>query len=568
MNRAQGLSIRGIRSRDDDKLVVTVILALGTLALLVFLLLPLAAVLAGSVRDESGAWSLRRFIEITSDGRIGQATWNTLWTGALVTCITLPLAFLYAYALERTCLPLKGLWRLLGLSPLLGPSLIGAIAFIQWFGTQGVLKGMLGEMTIYGPLGIVMATVFASFPHALLILSAALANADARLYEAAEVAGASAWRKFLTVTLPGARYGVISAALVVFSYSVSELGIPKVIGGNFPVLAVDLYVQIVGRQDFGRGAVLALILLFPVFLAFVIDRLVRKRQHAALTSRSVPFVPRPDWQRDVFFLACCLILGGAMVAVLGMAVYSSLVRFWPYDLSWTLRHYVFGLKDAGVLSAYTTSVGMSVLTAMIGTPFIFMLAHAIEKGGAGPRWLKSAIQAAASLPMGIPGLVLGIGYILFFNHPSNPLNFLYHSLALMVCANVIHFYTPSHLTAMTALKGMDREFEAVASSLHVPQWRTLWRVTIPVCLPSILDIFRYLFVNAMTTVSVLVFLYGSDTIPASVSILHLDEAGETGPAAAMATLIVLTTAAASILHAMVSRFLLRRQVWRNPRQAD
>ena len=144
---------------------------------------------------------------------------------------------------------------------------VGAISFIQWFGTQGVLKSWLGEHSVYGPIGIIISTVYASFPHALMILVVALATADARLFEAAEALSASRWRKFVTVTLPSARYGLISAALVVFSYSVSEFGIPKVIGGNFPVLAVEVYVQVVGMHNFGRGAVVALLLLFPVLLA-------------------------------------------------------------------------------------------------------------------------------------------------------------------------------------------------------------------------------------------------------------------------------------------------------------
>lgn len=167
--------------------------------------------------------------------------------------------------------------------------------------------------------------------------------------------------------------------------------------------------------------------------------------------------------------------------------------------------------------------------------------------------------------MGVPGLVLGIGYILFFNHPSNPLNGLYQTLAIMVIANVVHYYTSCHLTALTALKSIDREFEAVSASLKVSPFVTLWRVTLPVCLPAVLEIARYLFINAMTTVSALVFLYSPETLPASVSILNLDEAGELGPAAAMATLIVITCALVSLAYSLLTHFLFRRQqAWRSP----
>ena len=122
--------------------------------------------------------------------------------------------------------------------------------------------------SVYGPIGIIISAVYAIFPHALMIVLTALLLADRRLYEAAESLGTSTWRKFFTITLPSARYGLVSAAMVVFSYTVSDFGIPKVIGGNFHVLAIDIYQQVIGQQNFNRGAVVGLILLLPVLLAF------------------------------------------------------------------------------------------------------------------------------------------------------------------------------------------------------------------------------------------------------------------------------------------------------------
>ena len=161
-------------------------------------------------------------------------------------------------------------------------------------------------------------------------------------------------------------------------------------------------------------------------------------------------------------------------------------------------------------------------------------------------------------------MVLGIGYILFFNAPTNPLNFLYGTTAILVLSTLVHFYSSSHLTAVTALKQIDGEFESVSASLKVPFYKTFWRVTVPVCLPSILDIGRYYFVNAMTTISAVVFLYSPKTTLASISILQLDEAGAIGSAAAMATLIVLTSAVVTGLLFAADWWLIRRtQSWRN-----
>src|SRR6478736_6839683 len=165
--------------------------------------------------------------------------------------------------------------------------------------------------------------------------------------------------------------------------------------------------------------------------------------------------------------------------------------------------------------------------------------------------------------MAVPGMVLGLGYIFFFNSPRNPFNFLYGSMAILVLSTIIHYYTSSHLTAVTALKALDDEFESVSASLKVPFYKTFFRVTVPVCLPAILDIGRYMFVNAMVTISAVVFLYSPDTQLASVAILNMDEAGEIGAAAGMATLIVASSTTMCVICAIVTRVLLSRtQAWR------
>ncbi|HEV7820496.1 MAG TPA: ABC transporter permease subunit, partial [Burkholderiales bacterium] len=152
-----------------------------------------------------------------------------------------------------------------------------------------------------------------------------------------------------------------------------------------------------------------------------------------------------------------------------------------------------------------------------------------------------------------------------FNHPDNPLNGIYHTMAILVISTIVHYYSSSHLTALTALKQIDNEFEAVSASLKVPFFKTFFVVTVPVCLPAILEISRYFFVNAMTTISAVVFLYSPDTMLAAVAILNLDEAGEIGPATAMATLIVLTSSAACFLYYLLNRFIeVKTQAWRKP----
>jgi len=175
--------------------------------LFVFLTLPLAMLFVRSVQDKSGAAvGLANFAVYLASPAFARSGVNTLTFAVLTTAIVVPLAFAFAYAIQRTCIPFKGLWRNIALFPILAPSMLAALSFIYLFGNQGALKGMLGWFgltTIYGLPGMVLAMSFAAFPHAVMILFAALSLSDARLYEAADSLGTPEWRKFVTITLPG-----------------------------------------------------------------------------------------------------------------------------------------------------------------------------------------------------------------------------------------------------------------------------------------------------------------------------------------------------------------------------
>ncbi|WP_234413589.1 putative 2-aminoethylphosphonate ABC transporter permease subunit [Ideonella sp. A 288] len=563
------LGLPGVRQRVHwTELLAHLALAGVALALLAFLAAPLGAILQKAVQDAQGRFvGLANFIAYARTPALLDSLWNSLWVSGLVTLLTVPTAFGFAYALTRSCMPYKGLARTITLVPLLAPSLLSAISLIHWFGNQGLLKSWLtalGIEQIYGAPGIVLAETFSTFPHALMILVTALTAADARLYEAADALGTSARRKFFTITLPGAKYGLISAALVTFTLVVTDFGIPKVIGGSFNVLATDVFKLVIGQQDFQQGAVVALLLLAPAVLTFAVDHWVSRKQTAMLTARAVPYRPKRaplfDGLMGLYVVAVCALI----LAMLGMAVFASFATFWPYNLAPSFKHYTMGLVDAEVGEAFVNSLSMAAGTAVVGTLLVFVGAYLLEKTQ-GARPVRSLVRLLAMLPMAVPGLVLGLGYIFFFNEPGNPLNGLYHTLTLLTVCTIVHFYTTGHLTAVTALKALDPEFEAVSASMKVPFYKAFWRVTLPICTPALVDIARYFFINAMTTISAVVFLYSPETKVASIAILNLDEAGEIGAAAAMAVLIAAANTVATLLFMALSWWVDRRtQAWKQP----
>jgi iron(III) transport system permease protein len=547
--------------------IAHIALLVVALALVAFLALPLLTILLQAVQGKEEQFvGLANFIEYAKTPSLLSSLWNSIWVSAVVTAVAVPLAFGFAYALTRSLMPFKPLFRGITLIPLLAPSLLSAISLIYWFGNQGVLKGWMngvGIAEIYGAPGIVVAECFAVFPHALMILVTALSLSDARLYEAADAMGTSAARKFFTITLPGAKYGLISAALVTFTLVITDFGIPKVIGGSFNVLATDVFKLVIGQQDFSKGAVVAILLLAPAILTFAVDGYVSRRQTAMLTARAVPYRPKPAPQYDAAMTLYCSLIAFLVLAMLGMAIFASFASFWPYNLTPSLRHYALGLVDAEVSVAFVNSLKMAAGTAVFGTALVFCGAYLLEKTK-GMDGLRSIVKLLAMLPMAVPGLVLGLGYIFFFNEPKNPLNGLYHTVTLLTLCTIAHFYTTGHLTAVTALKALDGEFEAVSASLKVPFFKTFWRVTLPICTPALVDIARYFFINAMTTISAVVFLYSPETKVASIAILNLDEAGEIGAAAAMAVLIGAASAVATLIFMALGWWVNRRtQAWRS-----
>lgn len=559
---AGALRVRPQRSTDD--LVLIGVVALAGLFLAVTLVAPLSALLAKSFQDERGAFvGLANYARYVETPALLGSLWNSVWTAAVTTAIVLPLAFGFAYALTRSAIPFKAAFRAIALIPILAPSLLPALALIYLFGNQGLLKPLLMGGTIYGPSGIIVSQVFYCFPPALLILSTALAGADARLYEAAEALRASRVRVMRTVTLPSARYGMVSAGFVVFTLVITDFGIPKVIGGSFNVLATDVYKQVVGQQNFQMGAVVGMVLLLPAVLAFLADRWAQRRQTSSVSARAVPYVPKRRKPRDWPLLVLCVTISALMIGIIAIAAWGSLITFWPWNLSLTLANYEFGRFDSAGWGSWWNSVTLAAWTAAIGAPLVFLFAYGMERAK-GISAFAGVVRFAATVPLAVPGLVLGIAYIFFFNSPANPFGFIYGTLAILVVNSLAHFYTVGHLASVTALKQLDPEFESVAASLKVPVWRSFFAVTVPISLPVILDVAIYLFVNAMTTVSAVVFLYAPDTKPAAVALVQMDEAGQASAAAAMAMTILLTSAAVKGVHVLADGMITRRtQAWRN-----
>lgn len=475
---------------------------------------------------------------------------NTLYVSTVTTLFSVVLGFLYTYALARTKIIGKTFFRFTAMLPIFAPTMMIGIGLIYLFGNKGLLT-MLGlKLPLYGSTGIIISEIIYTFPQVILILLVSFSYADNRLYEAADAMGASSIKKFFTITLPGVKYGLISSIFVVFTLCFTDFGAPKVVGGNYNVLATDIYKQVVGQQNFVMGAVVGIILMIPAILSFITDRITQSKNQSTINSKTIDFRIKPDRKRDVFFTIYCIVINLLIFSLFGSVLFASLIKLWPYNLELTFNHYFVNSPATGGINSYFNSLKVASLTSLLGTIFVFINAYLIEKTR-NLKLLKQFAYFLSIIPLALPGLAIGLSFIFFFSNKNNPLNFVYDTMWIMILANMVHFYSVPFITATSALKKLDKEFEFVSESMNVPLHKTFFKVTVPMSFNAILEIAVYFFVNAMVTVSAVVFLYPADFKLAAIAIVNMEDAGDIAPAAALSVLIILTNVAVRIVYEII-----------------
>ena len=516
-----------------------------SLAALLTLLTVLAVVLAGPLislfmrafQDRHGLFvGLENYRHYFSTPALASSIFHTLDISLVSAAASLTLGLTYAYGLTRTNLQGKTFFKYAALTPIFMPTIVHALGLIYLFGRQGLVTALGFKLELYGRTGIILSEIIYTFPQAFLMFHVALETADNRLYEAAEALGCSPAARFFKITLPGIKYTLINVFFVCFTLAFTDFGAPKVLGGGYNVLATDIYKQAAGQFNFNLGAVVGTLLLIPALVSFLAGGLTDSRKEITLTARSTGLLIKPSPPRDAAFWFFCALVAGCFAALTTALAVGAFTARYPYDLALTWAHFKFNPSTGG-LGSYFNSLRMSCLTAVLGAAFVFLYAYLLEKTP-GLEPLKKAGRLLAVLPLALPGLVVGLAFIFFFNSPANPLRFLYGTVGLLVLSNILHYFSVPFLTATGALKKLDREIESAAESMNIPRWRTFLFVSLPLSLPAVLEMAMYYFVNSMVTVSAVVFLYSPQFKIASLAITHMEEAGDFSQAAAMSLLIL------------------------------
>lgn len=518
---------------DADRLLVLVCVGLPLLGLTLFFLYPMVIVFLRSVTVDNG-YGLGNYTQVLGSVGFWRATWHSLLMGGATTALSVFLGFIIAHGLHRCAFPGKWLIRSIIILPLLAPSLVQALGLIFLLGRNGVVSRALGvEIEIYGFPGLLIANTLYALPQAVMIIGAALVLLDARVYEAAEVLGAAPSRQFRDLTLPAARFGILNAAFVCFTITITDFGNAAVIGGDYSVLATEIYSQVVGQRNFNMGAVVGIMLLFPTVISYAIERQAMKRQKTGHNAGQVPYRPSFAPLRDTIMAGLSLLICVGIVAVIGIVVYASFVTLWPYNMSLSTKHYNITL--AGGYSSLWMTIVISLMAAAGGTLALFLLGLGLRRL---PRGVAQPIQMLAAMPAAVPGMVLGLAYILTFNSTATPLYLLYGTAALIAIVNFYHYHTQGFLTLMTGFRQLPPALEEAAGSLGAGLRRTAIDIVGPFIAPMLVAVFFFLFMRSMVTLSAVVFLTTPKLSVAAVTIMRLDDAGLTSQAAAFSTCVM------------------------------
>jgi len=541
----------------SEKFLVYLVGGLIGAFLIIFMLVPVGNILRLSMTQYStqahdfvGKFTLTNFVSYFSKPVMVQSLYHSLWIAVWSTIITTILAFMFAYGLTRTTIKWKKALYYIAMVPLIAPSLLQAMALISLFGSNGLLTQLLHlKWNIYGANGIIISEILYCFPHAMVILYTSLSAVDSRLDEAAASLGASGITTFFKITVPTTKYGIFSAAALVFNLAITDFGNPIIIGRGYHVLSTEIYLQVIGMQRFDLGTTIAVILLVPSLIAFMLNYYFTKKSNSMISSLAKPEIPPSRPLKKTSFTIFSWTVAFILVSVIGVIVFKSFIKVWMYNWSFTTTHYHFKIPGgAGVL---WTSFWISVFVAVFGSLFTMLNAYIIEKKKpffAQPLYLLSVVPAA------IPGLVMGLGYILIFNTKFLNLDNIFYGKASIVIVNVIVAnFTLGTLSSISNMKNIDNSMEEAATSLGADTIRSFIRVIFPLSKVSFMSNLIYYFMRSMVTISAVIFLVSPDVHLASIAVINLEKDGLEGPSAAMATLIIVVVIVAIGLLAITSK---------------
>ena len=500
--------------------------------LIVFVIFPIFQVFKTSFMID-GQLSLKNYRDVLRQSYYIRPLFNSILLGLIVATIGTFVGFVFAYAITRTPMRGKGIFRLIATFPMVSPPFVVALACILLFGRSGIFAGAIGN--IYGLTGLTVVETIAYAPTAFLALIGVLQAIDPSLEEAAMDCGASRGKVFSTIIFPLALPGIVSAWLLVFIQSLADFGTPMILSGNYQVLSVQAYLQITGMFDLARGSTLAILLLVPTVIAFYLQKyLLSKKSYVTVTGKPTSAtIKNLEWYIKYPIYAMCFLFALIVLLFYGMVVWGSFQKLWGVDSTLTLRNYVqmwkIGkkyIKDSLLLSFIVTPI-----TGVLGMFIAYLISRKQFVG-------RNLMEFSSMLTFAVPGTVVGIGYILAFNNPSFLMPVTLTGTSIIITLLIFRNLPVGIRNGVAAIEQIDPSIEEASIDLGADSGTTFRKITLPMITPAFFSGLANCFVRSMTAISAIIFVVSGRWNFITVAVLGFVDNSQYAQAAAMSLLLI------------------------------
>lgn len=470
---------------------------------------------------------------------------NSIFVTVIATLLSVGIAYLLAFTLNRTNIKHRALLKVLLTLPMLIPSISHGLGLINLFGSNGLISSIFG-FNIIGSTGIIIGSILYSFPVAFLMLDDGFNYIDNNMYDTATVLGLNKWQTFKKVTLCYLKKPLLSSLFAVFTLIFTDYGVPLAVGGKFITLPVFLYKEVMGLLDFSKGTMIGLFLLIPAIISFLFDNFSKDY---TTSTNSKKFIVKEHKLRDIVCTVFTYSILLFIVAILGSFIYYAFVNNVVLDKSFSLKHFEYVFSN-NVGQTIFNSLFIACAVSILGTIIAYFAAYisARIKGSIG-----KVIHILTISSLAIPGIVLGLSYTIGFRN-----TFIYNTFFILILVNIVHFVASPYLMAYNALQKVNSNFEAVAKTCNISMFRIIKDVIIPCTKKTIREMFAYFFVNSMVTISAVTFLFNTRNMPLSLLINNYEGSMMLGEAAIISLIILIFNIIVKLIVYLVNRREHRR----------
>lgn len=522
---------------------VKVVFILLALLFLIFLAVPVVQLLLKSILGGSGI-SLEYYKAVFTGRGFGKAVGNSFLIAGVSAFVTTLLAFFMAYTIHYTNIAqfYKKIIRGVAVLPMLLPTITYGFAIIYSFGKQGLLTKLFGTQLfeIYGFNGLLLGYVIYTLPISFMLIDNTMKFIDKKYMIVSRIMGDNGLSTFwITVVRP--LLGTLAASFIQsFFLCFTDFGIPASVGGEFDVIASVLYNQMLGSiPDFNKGAVVAVVMLIPSIASILVLHYLEK-YNVRYNKISAIEIKR-NRKRDA---ACGIFSGIFMLCIVSVFLVIFIIPFveeWPYNIQFTLKNIQNVLSDPNLSNVYTNSLFVAVITAVCGTLTAYGAALVTARSTMNSK-LKSVIESIALITNTIPGMVLGLAFLFAFSGSS-----LQNTFFIIVICNIVHFFSTPYLMMKNSLAKMNASWETTAKLMGDSWIKTVIRIVTPNAVSTILEVFSYYFINAMVTISAVIFIAGARTMVITTKIKELQHYAKFNEIFVLSLLILFTNIVGKIL---------------------